>query len=98
MAVLGERVWLNRNEVPVPSYHRTVPNLLSGLAFLGLPFLVWGLTNLEVWPTLFGILLTYAGKVWFLDRMVWLFRDMKDTKPEYANWHYDTPQVERTIM
>jgi hypothetical protein len=95
MAVLGERVWLNRKGVPVPPHHRTVPNLLSGLASLGLPFIVWGLIRLEFWPTLVGILFTYAGKVWFLDRMVWLFRDMKDTGPEYAAWLYDdTPDPE----
>ncbi len=68
---------------------RTMPNLLSGLAFLGLPFILWGLAKLEIWPTLVGILFTYAGKVWFLDRMVWLFREMKDRRPEYAAWLYD---------
>jgi hypothetical protein len=24
-----------------------------------------------------GLLLVYAGKLWFFDRMVWLYRDMK---------------------
>lgn len=89
MAVLGERVWLHRKVVPVPPYHRAVPNLLSGLALMGLPFIVWGLCTLEIWPSLVALLLTYAGKVWFLDRMVWLFRDMKDLDPEYAEWHYE---------
>lgn len=33
----------------------------------------------EPWPTLFGAALVYLGKLWFLDRMVWLCRDMRDT-------------------
>lgn len=94
MAELGERVWLNRKEVPVPPHHRTMPNLLSGVAFLGLPFLVWGLIQLELWPTLLGIILTYAGKRWFLDRMVWLYREMKDERPDYAVWHDESDSDE----
>lgn len=31
----------------------------------------------------------YAGKVWFLDRMVWLYEDMKEVTPEYSGWLYD---------
>lgn len=97
MAVLGERVWLQRQEIPLPSHHRTAPNLLSGLAFLGLPFLVWGLIALAWWPTFVGILLTYSGKVWFLDRMVWLFRDMKDSEPQFAAWLYEEPRNEDDV-
>ena len=32
--------------------------------------------------------LIYLGKMWFLDRMVWLYEDMKDTTPEYRSWLY----------
>jgi hypothetical protein len=35
------------------------------------PGLDWGLGV--------GTVLVYAGKVWFLDRMVWLYEDMKDS-------------------
>jgi len=59
--VLGERVWINRKQIPVPEHHRLVPNLLSGISGFGLLFLI------------------YTGKVWFLDRMVWLYEDMKDS-------------------
>lgn len=87
-AVLGERVWMARGQVPVPPRHRRAPHLLSALAALGAPFLAWGLYTLRLWPTLFGVLLVFSGKLWFLDRMVWLYEDMKDVHPEYRRWLY----------
>jgi hypothetical protein len=87
-AVLGERVWMNHSAVPVPDHHLRAPHLLSLVAALGVPFAAWGLIRLEPWPLLFGCLLVYAGKLWFLDRMVWLYEDMKDRHPEYAAWLY----------
>ena len=88
-AVLGERVWINRKAVAVPRIHRIAPTLLSGVAALGLPFVVWGLVSVSPWPLLFGMLLIYSGKLWFLDRMVWLYEDMKGANEQYASWLYD---------
>ena len=45
------------------------------------PGLDWGLGV--------GTVLVYAGKVWFLDRMVWLYEDMKDSTTEYSSWLYN---------
>jgi len=36
--------------------------------------------------TLFGLSLMIGGKLWFVDRMVWLYQDMKDAHPDYAAW------------
>lgn len=88
-AVLGERVWINRKQIPVPKHHRLAGNLLSGVSGLGLLFLIWGFWRLSIWPTVFGVVLVYAGKVWFLDRMVWLYEDMKDSTTEYSSWLYN---------
>ena len=88
-AVLGERVWINRKQNPVPKHHRLVPNLLSIISGLGLLFLIRGLWCLNIWPTVFGAALVYAGKVWFLDRMVWLYEDMKGSTTEYSSWLYN---------
>jgi hypothetical protein len=90
MGVLGERVWLNRTNIPVPEHHRIVPNILSSLSGIGALFVIWGVYTLSVWPTLFGSALIYLSKLWFLDRMVWIYRDMKDKTPGYASWLYDT--------
>lgn len=91
-AVLGERVWLNRNQIRVPKIHRIAPHLLSALSGTGLVFVIWGLWKLQVWPTIFGTTLIYSGKVWFLDRMVWLYEDMKESNPQYASWLYDSDE------
>ncbi len=61
--VLGERVWLNRDVVPVPERHRVVPHLLNGVTAVGTVFVVWGLVTLAVWPTLLGSVLIYCGKL-----------------------------------
>ena len=87
-AVLGERVWLNRDKIAVPERHRRAPNVLSVIAGLGMPFVIWGLIALDIWPTLLGLALVTLGKLWFLDRMVWLYEDMKDAQPEYRSWLY----------
>jgi hypothetical protein len=75
-AVLGERLWLARDQVPVPPWHRRVPNLLSLAALAGLACILWGVAALHPWPTLFGLAVATLAKLWFIDRMVWLHRDM----------------------
>jgi hypothetical protein len=86
-SVFGERVWLNRDAVPVPAHHRRAPNVLSAVGGIGVLFVAWGLIAFEPWPTLFGAALVYAGKLWFLDRMVWLWRDMRDVTEDYREWN-----------
>lgn len=91
-AVFGERAWLDRDRVPVPAHHRLVPSLLNLGAASGLPPLAWGLARLEAWPTILGLALVLAFKLWYLDRMVWLYREMAVTTPEYRAW--SAPSVE----
>jgi len=71
-AVLGETLWLNRNRTPHQGHHRTVPLLVASASGVGLLPLTWGIWQFEIWPTLTGLLLIMGGKLWFLDRMVWL--------------------------
>lgn len=35
-----------------------------------------------------GIFLVIIGKIWFLDRMVIVYEEMKDNNPEYGSWLY----------
>jgi hypothetical protein len=79
--VLGERFWLNRDEEPVPEHHRLAPHVLNAMAGIGNLVVIWGVVRLAIWPTLFGAALAYAGKLWFLDRMVWLYEDMRNATP-----------------
>lgn len=76
--VLGERVWLNRDIVAVPVHHRTAPNILSAVSGIGMLFVIWGVLVFDLWPTLSGAAVVYLSKLWFLDRMVWLWEDMKE--------------------
>jgi len=48
-----------------------------------------------VLPTVFGIALIYLGKLWFLDRMAWLWEDMKEADQEYRKW-WTTPEKLKT--
>ncbi len=79
--VLGERLWVNRDRVPVPERHQTVPHILNLAQLAGLPFLVWGLIVLQVWPTVVGVLLIAGTKLWFIDRMAILYEDMITADP-----------------
>lgn len=80
-SVLGERYWVHRDETPVPKHHRSVPHVLNAVSGIGMLFVVWGVVTLDLWPTVFGGMLVYVGKLWFLDRMVWLYEDMEPPPP-----------------
>ena len=85
--VLGERVWANRNNMPVPEHHRRAPNVLNAMAAVGMLLVIWGVIALSIWPTVTGAVVGVAFKVWYVDRMVWLYEDMKHI-PEYGKWLY----------
>ncbi|MDH3496177.1 MAG: hypothetical protein OER21_05405 [Gemmatimonadota bacterium] len=80
-------MWLNRKNVPVPPHHRVAPHILNAITAVGSIFVTWGLVRLAVWPTVLGAALIYCGKLWFLDRMAWLFSDMQEQQ-EYRAWLY----------
>ena len=87
--VFGERVWLARGTLSVPARHRLMPLVLSVCSGIGLMLLIWGLWQLNAWPTVTGNVLVILSKLWFLDRMVWIYEDMKDKNPTYRGWVYD---------
>lgn len=75
--VLGERIWLARKTDPIPPHHNRMAVILSVASGLGTALLIWGLVLLDAGLTLAGLLLAMGGKLWFLDRMVWLKADME---------------------
>jgi len=85
---LGERVWLNRKRIAIPEHHQPVINILNTISGLGTLLCIWGLIRLSVWGTIFGMVIVVLGKSWFLDRMVWLYDEMKDANPDYRSWFY----------
>lgn len=80
-SVLGERLWVDRDRLPLPERHRRLPRWLAALSVFGGLVLVYGVALLEPWPTILGLVLAYVGKLWFLDRMVWLHQDMGEGTP-----------------
>lgn len=84
----GERVMANREELPIPEHHEPVINATRMVTSLGMVFSIYGLARLKGWPTIMGLVLTLLGKSWYMDRMVWLYEEMKDSSPEYSAWLY----------
>ena len=87
-AVLGERVWLNRKVVAIPVHFEPVIKVLNAISGVGTLLCIWGLIAVSFWVTTFGMVVLILGKSWFLDRMVWLYNEMKDAHLEYGNWDY----------
>ncbi|MCE7028406.1 DUF6653 family protein [Jiella avicenniae] len=81
-ATFGERLFLARTECPVPAGHERPALLLTGVSIAGIVPLAYGLAVLEPWATLFGLALAMGGKLWFCDRMVWFYEDMRGRPDE----------------
>jgi hypothetical protein len=88
-SVFGERIWADRRTVDVPAqFGSPVPNVANALAAVGLIVLAYGLITFDLLSTIAGIFITSLGKLWYLDRMVLLFEDMKHRHDEYARWEH----------
>lgn len=76
-SVLGERYWSERKKSPVPKHHYTIIFILTILQTIGGILLMIGLWKLEINLTIIGTITVYLSKMWFLDRMVWIYEDME---------------------
>ncbi|MEO0774680.1 MAG: DUF6653 family protein [Pseudomonadota bacterium] len=72
--VLGERVYIHRR-AEVRAHHLTWARILAWTALPGVVVLAVGLWQLWVDWALFGMVLAVLPKVWFVDRMVWVYQD-----------------------
>lgn len=84
--IFGERVWLKRKSVPIPAGHQRAGNVLNALSAVSGLLFIAGLIWLDLWATLSGMALTMLLKLWFLDRMAWLYSDMEKVNADYAAW------------
>lgn len=80
--VLGERIWLDRNNNPIQGHHRKATMVLNSFNGVGVVLLILGLMRLDFGLTLVGLTLSMGAKLWFIDRMVWLKQEMDATKSE----------------
>ena len=75
-SVLGEKFWSERKQKSVPKYHKIPILILTILQTLGGIILIIGLWKLAIYFTIIGTIIVYFSKMWFLDRMVWIYEDM----------------------
>ena len=84
-SVIGEYFWINRDDIPVPKYHYKIIKILTFLQTVGGIILILGLYKLDMLLTFIGTISIYFSKMWFLDRMVWIYENMKDN-PSYREF------------
>ncbi|MGB0895474.1 MAG: DUF6653 family protein [Parashewanella sp.] len=72
-AVLGERMFMKRKENPISAEHSKIIVILNVLQSCGALVLIYGLWALDLGLTIHGMVYVYMAKMWFLDRMVWLY-------------------------
>ncbi|MBE8540476.1 DUF6653 family protein [Geoglobus acetivorans] len=80
--VIGEYLWANRDRYPVAEHHYGVIRIQTLLQAAGGVVLVAGMFLLDVWITIAGAVWIYLSKLWFLDRMVWIYEELKDCVTE----------------
>lgn len=78
-ATLGERMFLNRHTgAPIATHHVRALYVLTLLSAVGLIPLIYGLSVLNPWAALTGLVATILPKLWFCDRMVWIHAEMRN--------------------
>ncbi len=78
-AVLGERIYVNDTGGCKQSRHKIAILVLTILQTVGGLILLYGVWKLDFQITLHGMSFIYLSKMWFLDRMVWLYEDMQES-------------------
>lgn len=86
MGTFGERIYLARHTQTIPQHHLKAAYWLQVLSAIGLPIFIYALYSLNIWALILGNMWIMVFKAWFVDRMVWLYLDMKDSQAEYSNW------------
>lgn len=84
--VLGERVWLNRKAVPIPTGFVRATHITTGLSAIFMAVAIYGFVAKDFWAAMTGWHAAVMAKVWFVDRCVWLWEKMKDADPSYGAW------------
>lgn len=82
----GERVWLNRQSENIPTHHIRWAKALSWISGIGFIAAVYGAVQHHLIYVLVGGTVSWFGKMWLCDRMVWLYQDMQDVNETYKSW------------
>ncbi|MEM1167052.1 MAG: DUF6653 family protein [Planctomycetota bacterium] len=73
--VFGEMIWLRRRDTPIPTHHADVARATQIASFVFMVPAVYGLIVQDFWAACLGWHGSVLAKVWFVDRMVWLYTD-----------------------
>ncbi len=84
--VFGERIFLETRHTTLARHHYVAAHVLTAFSFAGAIIWIYGLATLGLWATIAGMIGVVLPKAWFVDRMVWIFEEMKGSDPRYANW------------
>ena len=84
--VLGERAFINRKTVHIPFGFQRAGWATTGFAMFFLLLFAYGLITGAFWTGLAGWFGALTAKLWFFDRMAWLWEEMKDSHPMYRAW------------
>lgn len=87
-AVLGERVFLDHKSSDIPAHHRKAIRAINLVTLSGFVAVIYGLFVFDPVFASVGVLITMLGKIWFLDRMVWLYQDLSADSEKYSSWLY----------
>lgn len=82
--VLGERVVVDGHNYS--HHHRRVLRVLLSLALASTGVLAVGLVLLDPSLTLVGVTAAMILKFWFVDRCVWIYREVYPTNAEVQSW------------
>ncbi|MEM7669068.1 MAG: DUF6653 family protein [Pseudomonadota bacterium] len=74
-AVMGERIFLGRGGAPIPRHHERMALNLTWASGAGALILIFGLAIADPGLTIAGLVGSMLPKIWFCDRMVWLYHD-----------------------
>lgn len=77
-AVRGEQLLLAGESVSAIGHHRQVARLLAYGSGTGCLIIAWALWTSSPGLLFAGLILAMGAKLWFLDRMVWLFEENRN--------------------
>lgn len=87
MGTFGERIYLNRHkEEVIPLHHLNMCRIIIALQVIGVPFWCFAIYTMSYDLMALSTLWLMFTKTWFVDRMVWVYQDVKALNPVYQSW------------
>ncbi len=93
--VKGERIWIARKKCPIPRGHEKAVFWINLISLTGLGVCAYGFIAGEFWPAFMGWNTSVLCKMWFADRMVWLYEDTQRKTMAHGNDHRTSCNADR---